>query len=127
MKQRHPVTVWLLWPLITLGVYHLVWYFKIHKEMAEFDRRRAVPIVGPMLVLLLLSWTVIAPLISYYNCGDRIRNAQRAAGMQVTCTPVIGLLLMFVFGLGTLYYQLELNKITDAYQAPAGQQIPLWV
>ncbi|WP_026455297.1 DUF4234 domain-containing protein [Saccharomonospora iraqiensis] len=127
MKNRHPVTVWLLWPLITFGIYHLVWYFKIHKEMAEFDRRRSVPTVGPMLVLLLLSWTVIAPLVSYYNCGNRIRNAQRAAGMQVTCSPVVGLLLMFVFGLGILYYQVELNKITDAYQAPAGQQIPLWV
>jgi hypothetical protein len=28
-----------------------------------------------MLVLLLLNWTVIAPLVSYFNCGDRIRNA----------------------------------------------------
>jgi Domain of unknown function (DUF4234) len=87
MKRRNPVGVWLGLPLITLGIYHLVWYYKIHREMAEFDRRRAVPVAGPMLVLLLLSWTIIAPLVSYYNCGTRIRDAQRAAGQQPECPP----------------------------------------
>jgi hypothetical protein len=127
MKRRNPVAAWLGLPLITLGIYHLVWYYKIHREMAEFDRRRAVPTVGPMLVLLLLSWTVIAPLVSYYNAGNRIRNAQRAAGLTATCSGGVGLLLMFVFGLGTLYYQAELNKIVNAYGAPEGTQIPLYV
>src|SRR3954451_5202270 len=61
MKARNPVAVWLVWPVLTLGIYHLVWYYKIHREMAEFDRRRQVPVAGPMLVLLLLSWTIIAP------------------------------------------------------------------
>lgn len=127
MKNRNPVLVWLLWPFITLGIYHLVWYYKIHKEMAEFDRRRAVPVAGPMLVLLFLSWTVIAPLVSYYNCGTRIQNAQRAAGLRPTCSPVGGMFLMLVFGVGVLYYQIELNKVCDAYRVPEGQQVPLYV
>ena len=126
MKGRNPWLVWLVWPLITLGIYHLVWYFKIHKEMAEFDRRRAVPVAGPMLVLLFLSWTFIAPLISYYNCGNRIANTQRSAGLQPTCSPVAGLLLMFVLGSGTVYYQFELNRVVDAYQAEPGRQVPLF-
>jgi len=125
MKRRNPVTVWLLWPLLTLGIYHLVWYYKIHKEMAEFDRRRTIPVTGPMLVLLLLSWTIIAPLVSYYNAGDRIRNAQRAAGIPVTCNPVIGLLLSFLVGANIIYYQVELNKIVDRYGAPEGTQVQL--
>lgn len=126
-KQRHPVAAWLLWPFLTLGIYHLVWYYKIHKEMAEFDRRRAVPTAGPMLVLLFLSWTVIAPLVSYYNCGTRIRNAQRAAGLQATCSAGVGTLLMLVFGVGTLYFQIELNKISEAYDTPEGEQVALAV
>jgi hypothetical protein len=129
MKARNPVTVWLLWPLLTLGIYHLVWYYKIHREMAEFDRRRQVPVAGPMLVLLLLSWTIIAPLISYYNAGNRIRNAQRAAGLAASCSGGIGLLLMFVFGLGILYYPSELNKVSGSYgegTAP-GTTVPLYV
>jgi len=127
MKRRNPVAAWLGLPLITLGIYHLVWYYKIHKEMGEFDRRRNVPTAGPMLVLLLLSWTVIAPLVSYFNCGNRIRNAQRAAGFNPSCSAPVGLLLMFVFGLGTLYYQAELNKVVDRYQVAEGTQIPLYV
>ena len=126
MKRRNPVGVWLGLPLITLGIYTYVWYYKIHREMAEFDRRRVVPVAGPMLVLLFLSWTIVAPLVSLYNTGNRIADAQRAAGLRPTCSAGIGLLLCFCFGLVSLYYQGELNKIADAYAgAPAGTAIAL--
>lgn len=105
MKTRNPFAVWIGLPLITLGIYHFVWYYKVHRELANFDRRRNAPVAGPMLVLLLLGWTVIAPLVSYYNTGNRIKNAQRAAGVEPTCSAVVGLLLCFVFGLESLYYQ----------------------
>lgn len=105
--------VWLGLPLITLGIYHLVWYYKIHAEMADLSPRRTAPVVGPLLVLILLGWTAIAPLVSYYRCGTRIRDAQENAGVQPTCSGGLGLLLMFVFGLGVLYYQTELNRIAE--------------
>lgn len=127
MKRRHPVAAWLGLPLLTLGIYSLVWYYKIHREMAEFDRRRAVPVAGPMLVLLFLGWTFIAPLVSYYNTGNRIANAQRAAGLRPTCSSGLGLVLCFVFGLQVLYYQSELNKIVEAYDVPEGTPINLKV
>lgn len=128
MKRRNPVAAWLGLPLITLGIYHLVWYYKIHREMAEFDRRRAVPVAGPMLVLFFLSWTFIAPIISYHNTGTRIRNAQRAAGLAPTCSPAACWLLWFVIGVNVLYMQSELNKVIDRYAgAPTGAQVPLFV
>ena len=128
MKRRNPVGVWLGLPLITLGIYHLVWYYKIHAEMAQLDRRRVVPVAGPMLVLLFLSWTVVAPLVSYYGAGKRIANSQRAAGLPTTCSPGVGVLLMLVFGVGILYYQTELNKVTASYGVtPVGTQVPLYV
>lgn len=127
MKRRNPAAAWLL-PMITLGIYHLVWYYKIHCEIGKFDRRRAVPAAGPMLVLLFLGWTIIAPFISYYGCGKRIADTQRAAGLPVTCSPGVGVLLMLCFGLGTLYYQSELNRVVDSYgpAVPPGTQIPLY-
>jgi hypothetical protein len=128
MKRRNPFAVWLGLPLLTLGIYHLVWYYKIHKEMAEFDRRRSVPVAGPMLVLLFLSWTLIAPIVSYHNAGARIRNAQRTAGLGATCSPTLAWLLLFTFGLNSLYLQMELNKITDRYAGtPAGTTVGLYV
>ena len=72
-----------------------------------------------------LSWTVVTPLISFYNTGRRIADAQRSAGIPVTCNPVVGLLLCFVFGLQSLYYQAELNRIVDAYGAPERSQVAL--
>ncbi len=69
---------------------------------------------------------IIAPLISYYNTGNRIADAQRAAGLQPTCSSVVGLLLTFVFGLQSLYYQMELNKITARYNdVEQGTVVPL--
>ena len=128
MKRRNPWAIWLGLPLITLGIYLYVWYYKIHQEMAEFDRRRSVPVAGPMLVLLLLGWTVIAPLISFHNAGARIRAAQRSAGLQPTCSPTLSWVLVIAFGLNTFYMQVELNKIVDRYAgAPTGTQIPLYV
>lgn len=128
MKRRNPLAVWLGLPLITLGIYHLVWYYKIHREMAEYDRRRSVPVVGPMLVLLLLGWTLIAPIVSYHNAGARVRNAQRSAGLAPTCSPTLAWLLLFVFGLNSLYLQVELNKVVDRYAGtPVGTPVPLYV
>ena len=126
MKRRNPWLVWLVFPLITLGIYSFVWYYKIHREMADFDRRREVPVVGPLLVMIFLSWTIIAPMVSFYNTGKRIADTQRSAGLQPTCSPVIGLLLqVFLFGTGTVYYQSELNRVVDVYQAEPGGQVPL--
>ena len=69
---------------------------------------------------------IIAPLISYNNTGNRIADAQRAAGLQPTCSSVVGLLLTFVFGLQSLYYQMELNKITARYNdVEQGTVVPL--
>jgi hypothetical protein len=47
--------------------------------------------------------------------------------MNPSASGFIGLLLMFVFGLGILYYQLELNKITQSYNVAEGTQVPLWM
>lgn len=127
MKRRNPVLVWLLWPLLTLGIYGLVWYYKIHKEMARFDPRRQVPVAGPMLVLLFLGWTVIAPFISYYNTGRRIREAQYAAGVPVTCSAGAGTALMLLFGAGIMYFQSQLNKVPESYGVPEGQPVQLRV
>jgi Domain of unknown function (DUF4234) len=129
MKRRNPLAVWIGLPLITLGIYHFVWYYKIHREMGDFDRRRPIATIGPVLVLIFLSWTVIAPLISYYRTGNRIVDSQRAAGLPETCVPIVGVLLMLVLGLGTLYYQVELNKVVDRYggtATPPGTNVPLY-
>ncbi|MFJ8882130.1 DUF4234 domain-containing protein [Streptomyces sp. NPDC102402] len=115
MKRRGTVAVWLGLPLVTLGIYQLVWYFKIHNELQQFDRRRPLSPGGSVLVLIFLGWTLIAPLISFHNTGKAIANAQRAAGLPVTCSPAASMWLAFVFGLNTWYMQRQLNLVVEAY------------
>lgn len=125
-KVRNVFLVWLIWPLITLGVYHLVWYYKVNREARDFDRRIDV---DPLMALLAMSlgWLLIVPpFISGYNTGQRIARMQKAAGMQPTCNPWIGLILMFIFSLHSLYYQQEMNRIWAHYGNPAeGAEVTL--
>ena len=39
VKARNPWAVALL-PIVTLGVYHLVWWYRINRELRDFGRAR---------------------------------------------------------------------------------------
>lgn len=126
MKRRNPVAAWLGLPIITLGIYGIVWYYMVHSELAYFDRRR--PVSAGMAVCSVLFGFItlgIWPLVTWIKLGGHIRNAQQAAGLQPSCSGGIGFLLAIV-GFGVLYYQVELNKVTRRYgDTPAGTQVPL--
>ncbi|MER6549667.1 DUF4234 domain-containing protein [Streptomyces sp. NPDC001250] len=117
-KHRNFFLVWLVWPLLTLGIYFFVWYYKINREARDFDQRIDVSPVGAMLVQLIGWILVVPPFISTYRTGKRIAQMQRAAGLPGSCNGWIGLILMFVAGLQALYYQHELNQIWAHYQDP---------
>ena len=117
-KHRNPVTALLVWPFITLGIYHLYWWYKINDEA-----RRLNPAidVNPLMSLLALfpgALIVVPPFVTIYRTGGRIRSMQEAAGTPPTVVPIIGLLLMFVFSTYSLYYQMSLNGIWAAYGDP---------
>src|SRR5437763_2079117 len=117
-KNRNIWLVWLIWPLVTLGVYFFVWYYKINREARDFDAQIKVS-PGNALLAVLLGWIIIVPpFISIFRTGERIAQMQRAAGLEPTCNSWIGLLLTFVFRLETLYYQVELNRIWGRYDNP---------
>jgi Domain of unknown function (DUF4234) len=124
-KRRNVFAVWLGLPIITLGIYSLVWWYKVNRETRFNPRTRVSPFVS--LIAVTLGAILIIPVfVSVYRTGQRIADAQRAAGLPSTCIPVVGLVLAFFFSLFTLYYQSEMNKIVDAYPGGVtGQQVPL--
>jgi hypothetical protein len=126
MKRRNPVAAWLGLPIITLGIYGLVWYYLVHSELANFDRRRKVSAGLALCSVLFGTLTLgIWPLINWVKLAGHIRNAQRAAGLEPSCSGGLGFLLGII-GFGVLYYQVELNKVVKQYgDAPAGAQVPL--
>ncbi|THV37734.1 DUF4234 domain-containing protein [Glycomyces buryatensis] len=117
-KRRNIVLVWLVWPLITLGVYQFVFWYKINREARDFDRRIEVSPGVSVIAILFGPLIIVPPFVSVYNTGKRIAQMQYAAGLNQTCNPWIGFILIFLFGLHTLYYQMELNRIWDYYGTP---------
>ncbi|MGH3373911.1 MAG: DUF4234 domain-containing protein [Actinoallomurus sp.] len=126
MKRRNPVGAWLGLPIVTLGIYGIVWYYLVHSELANFDRRRSVNAGLALCSILLGTLTLgIWPLVTWVKLAGHIRNAQRAAGLEPSCSGGLGFLLGII-GFGVLYYQIELNKVVKHYgDAAPGSQVPL--
>ena len=124
-KKRNVLGVWLGLPLITIGIYSWVWYFKINRETRFNPQTKVTPGLA-LLAIVLGGFLIIPPFVSVYRTGQRISEAQRAAGIGSSCSGVLGIVLMFFFGLWSLYYQAEMNKIPAAYVgASTGQLVPL--
>lgn len=110
-KTRGPIAVWLLC-LVTLGVYYVVWWYKINRELRDFDPSIEVSPGTSVLAITIGALIVVPPFVSTLNTGSRIEQAQHGVGLR-TCTPVVGLLLWFAFGLNTVYYQDNLNNLWE--------------
>lgn len=111
-KRRNPWGTFLL-SLITLGIYYLVWYYKINREMRDYGVENS-----PGVALLAVTFGVVLivpPYVSYYKTADRILKSQVRSGTSERIVPVVGLLLLIFFGVFALpYYQSQLNKAWDA-------------
>ncbi len=123
-KTRNIFLVWLVWPLITLGIYRIVWWYKINREARDLDQRIIVSPGLAVLAITLGAFIIVPPFVSIYKTGERIGQMQAAAGLAASCTGVLGLVCSFVFGLDALYYQSELNKIW-AYLGGAPEGTPV--
>ncbi|MFD0904896.1 DUF4234 domain-containing protein [Actinomadura sediminis] len=126
MKRRNPLGAWLGLPVITFGIYGLVWFFKVHAELYRYDRRVGDSALNALLSMLFGAITLgIWPLVMWVKLGGRIAQAQRAAGLPASCSGGIGFLLGLI-GFGVLYYQIQLNKVVDRYGGtPPEQQVSL--
>ena len=104
---RSPIAVWLFLPLVTLGIYSLVWHYKINRELRDFHPSIQV---DPGLALLAMFFP-IACWVTLYNTGKRIAQAQQLAGLGTPCSGGLGVVACFFFGLHAVYYQSQLNRL----------------
>jgi hypothetical protein len=123
-KHRNPVAVWLGLPIITLGIYGLVWIYKTNRELRDYDRRIDVSPALSVLAVTLGVFLIVPPFVAIWRLGTRTAAAQRAAGVPELSAGLA--FVLFLFGFGALYLQLEINKIWSRYPgAVEGQQVPL--
>lgn len=127
-KRRNPFAVWIGLPIITLGIYSLVWIYKTNKELNRYDSRIQVnPTLSVLAFFPGFLLLYIPPLVAMWRLATRVRDAQRAAAVP-ECSPILAFVLwIFVFGTGSLYLQYEIDKIWDRYPgAVQDQEVPLY-
>jgi hypothetical protein len=113
VKIRNPLLVF-LWSLVTLGIYYVVWYYKINRELRDAAGVDVSP--GVALLAVTLGWIVIVPpFVSWYRTFQRIVEAQRTAGLAAEASPILGFILfviaVFLVPVEVVYAQDELNKL----------------
>ncbi len=104
-KKRNVVAVWLGLPLITLGIYSLVWIYKANDEARRFLGDNSIRPALSVLAFFPGGLLIVPPFIAIYGLGTRIARMEAAAGTPNRAEPVVGLVLGFVFSLYSLYYQ----------------------
>ena len=128
VKLRSPWAVALL-PFITLGIYHLVWWYRINREMRDLGHERGVDLgqspTNSLLALFPGGIIIVPALVSYWRGTKRVMAASGVAGTE-PANGWIALILYLVLGLGfPAYLQYHLNRVwqTDADPLP-GQGAP---
>ncbi len=114
-KKRNVFAVWIGLPFITLGIYSYVWIYKINDEARRFLGDDSIRPALSVLAFIPGALLIIPPFVAIYRTGKRIARMEAAAGSPNRAEPVVGLVLAFVFGLYTLYYQDHLNGLWDRY------------
>ncbi len=116
VKIRNPFLVF-VWSLVTLGIYYVVWYYKINRELRDASGVDVSPVVA--IVAITIGWIVIVPpFFSWYRTFERIVQAQRGAGTTGEASPILGFILyviaVFLLPVEVIYAQDELNKVWRA-------------
>jgi Domain of unknown function (DUF4234) len=125
-KIRHPLGVLGL-GLITLGIYHIFWWYFINREMADYGRANGVPNLGDspgtsVIAITLGAFILVPPFVSLFRTNKRIETAQNHALGSNNISPV----LIFILALIPLVnlvvsplMQSNLNQVWERVAAPA--------
>lgn len=105
VKIRSPWGVWWL-SLVTFGIYYLVWYVKVNKEIARLSENTIH--VGT-LGLWLSQCAPIAAWISLSNTSKRLTAVQQRRSLTPTTTGGMMILSSLWFGSHQRYLQRRLN------------------
>jgi hypothetical protein len=126
-KIRGVVAVPLL-VLVTLGIYGLVWYYKINREMADVGRATGRTdelgdSPGKSLLAVTLGAIVIVPaVISFIHTFKRIQALQRMSGVTDVINGWIG--VIFYLFIGIVLYGYMQSGLNSAWKAQSQNQSP---
>ena len=130
-KVRNPWGVLGL-SLITLGIYTIVWYYKINKEFKEYgaamgDQELADSNPTNSVLAVTLGALIIVPaIISFINTVKREQRVQQLGGVEPLNGWIVLILYLVISIAVPPYLQSELNKVWERYPSltEGGEAIP---
>lgn len=135
-KIRNPLGVIGL-TLITFGIYGIVWYYKMNKELAEIGKARNTEECGTapgtsVLAVTLGAFVIVPAIMSMYNFCKRLNAAERLTGAPQGVEPgLLFVVFLFVSPVGFYLAQSSMNKVLGAQSgaapamaAPAPAEMP---
>jgi hypothetical protein len=125
-KIRGIIAVPLL-ALITFGIYGVVWWYKINRELRDLGRKHNTDELGtnPCLSLFAITFgarIIVPAILSIIGTYKRAKRAQQLVGVppEYGLNPwVYGLLMAFFNIVGYGYFQNELNKVWSTQLTPS--------
>jgi Domain of unknown function (DUF4234) len=128
VKIRNPWAVALL-PFVTLGIYHLVWWYRINRELRDYGQAKGYDLgqnpTNSVLALFPGGLIIIPALITYWRGTKRVQGASRLGGNEAL-NGWIALILYFLLAPGLwAYIQVSLNDLwRKEADALPGQELP---
>jgi hypothetical protein len=128
VKIRSPWAAALL-PIITLGIYHFVWWYKINRELRDYGQAKGYELgqnpTNSVLALVPGFILIVPPLVTYWRGTKRVMGASRLAGKE----PLNGWIAIILYVLLSpalyAYIQVSLNDVWRAEADPLpGQELP---
>jgi hypothetical protein len=106
-----------LLPIVTLGIYHFVWWYRINKELKAYGEAKGYDLgqnpVNSLLALVPGFLIIIPPLVSYWRGTERVQSAAKIAGRE----PISGWLTLILYLLIPpamfAYLQVSLNNVWE--------------
>jgi Domain of unknown function (DUF4234) len=128
VKVRNPWAVALL-PIITLGIYHLVWWYKINKELKAYGEAKGFDLgqnPGMSAAAIFPGFLIIVPpLVSYYRGTKRVQGASKIAGREQVSGWIALILYLLISPAMFAYLQVSLNHVWEQEaEALPGQEAP---
>jgi len=128
VKIRSPWAAALL-PIITLGIYHLVWWYRINRELRDYGKAKGYDLgqnpTNSVLALFPGGIIIVPALITYWRGTKRVMGASRLGGQEPLSGWIAIILYLLISPALWAYIQVSLNHLWQAEaDAIEGQPAP---
>lgn len=114
VQTRNPTALWLI-VLITLGIWGIVWWYQVNRELRDYSAAVGKPFhnspVVDTIVMALYPLALVTGVITTFVTTRRVRHVQEwtaAGGSKVSA--ILAAILFVVFFLHVIYLQRALNR-----------------